>query len=100
MAEHFKPRTRSGNPVKHISGKWLGDEDFLHIGQSKEGFHAQVVKIGDEHKLLVWDKGFPTAKEASQSALDAIKANESSVIRFARPKIETGQKNEPPKRSR
>jgi hypothetical protein len=98
--EHFTPRTLSGNPVKYISGKWLGDEDCIHTGQSKEGFHAQVVKIGDEHKLLVWGKAFPTLKEASQSALDAMKETESSVLRFARPNAGTERQNETPKRSR
>jgi hypothetical protein len=100
VAERFTPRTLSGNPVKYISGKWLGDEDCLHVGQSKEGFHAQVVRIGDEHKLLVWEKAFPTMKEASQAALDATKENESSVLRFARPEVRNEQENEPPKRSR
>jgi hypothetical protein len=100
MARHFTPRTLSGNPVEYISGKWLGDEDCLHTGQSKEGFHAQVVKVGDEHKLLVWGKAFPTIKGASQSALEAAKETESSVLRFARPNVGTERKNEPPKRSR
>ena len=74
LRETFKakfrpPRTPKGNPISNVTAEWIGDEDFLYTGRSEEGFHANVVAIGEEHKLVVWNAAFPTAREASNAAL-------------------------------
>jgi hypothetical protein len=68
-AKFPSPRTPNGNAITNVSAEWIGDEDFLYTGRSEEGFHANVVAIGEEHKLVVWNRAFPTAREASNAAL-------------------------------
>lgn len=74
LRETFKakfpsPRTPNGNAITNVSAEWIGDEDFLYTGRSEEGFHANVVPLGEEHKLVVWSRAFPTAREASNAAM-------------------------------
>jgi hypothetical protein len=61
------PQTANGNPITNVSATWIGDEDFLYAGRSKEGFHAAIAKPDNEH-TLAWGKAYPTAKEASDAA--------------------------------
>jgi hypothetical protein len=68
-AKFPSPRTPNGNAITNVSAEWIADEDFLYTGRSEEGFHANVVAIGGEHKLVVWNRAFPTAGEASNAAL-------------------------------
>ena len=69
QAKFPPPRTPNGNAITNVRAEWIGDEDFLYTGRSEEGFHANVVPIGEEHKLVVWNRAFPTAREASNAAL-------------------------------
>lgn len=73
LRETFKakfppPKTPNGKPITGVRADWVGDEDFLYTGRSEEGFHANVVALGEEHKLVVWNPAFPTAMEASNAA--------------------------------
>jgi hypothetical protein len=67
------PRTIDGNPITNITEKWLKDEKYLYVGQSKEGFHAAIAIPGHDHPLP-FGTACPTAKEAKKIAISGTKS--------------------------
>ncbi len=93
------PQTATGNPITNVSAKWIGDEDFLYAGRSKEGLHAAIAIPGHEH-TLPWGKAYPTAKEASDAACAREETKPSPAERFCRPIDKIAPTPKPPSRSR